>query len=286
MAKTVSGPPRRPAGRGGGAGSEGPGRAGRGGSARRRGRLPGLAGLFVAARRAGGAGRGRRRPSAKAVLFAVIGGAIVVAMAWALLGSRLLVVRSVQVVGAGRAVPAGQVLAAARVPHGTPLIRLDTGTIAHRVEQLRQVQYAQVSKDWPSTVVITITPRTPVFALRVADGYALVDPFGVSVRDVAGRPAGLPLLSLGGAVTALRGNPSVRAAALVLAELPRRVARQVRSVSATSPEDVSLTLADRSVVVWGSSARGKVKAKELTVLMHKHARSYDVSGTGTVMVSG
>ncbi len=87
-------------------------------------------------------------------------------------------------------------------------------------------------------------------------------------------------------MTALRGNPSVRAAALVLAELPRRVARQVRSVSATGPEDVSLTLADRSVVVWGSSARGKVKAKELTVLMHKHARSYDVSGTGTVMVSG
>jgi cell division protein FtsQ len=249
-------------------------------------KTPGLAGLFAAARRGGRSGRGRRRPSGKAVLFAVVGGAIVVAMAWALLGSRLLVVRSVQVAGAGRAVPVGQVLATARVPHGMPLIRVNTGTIARRVEQLRQVQYAQVSKDWPSTVVITITPRTPVFALPVAGGYALVDRFGVSVRDVAARPAGLPLLSLGGAVTALRGDPSVRAAALVLAELPRRAARQVRSVSATGPDDVSLTLADRSVVVWGSPARGKVKAKELTVLMRKHARSYDVSGTGTVMVSG
>ncbi len=46
------------------------------------------------------------------------GTAIVAVMAWALLGPRLLVVRSVQVVGAGRAVPAAQVLAAAHVRHG------------------------------------------------------------------------------------------------------------------------------------------------------------------------
>ena len=47
-----------------------------------------------------------------------------------------------------------------------------------------------------------------------------------------------------------------------------------------------MTLADRSVVVWGSTGRAKEKAKELTVLMHRHARSYDVSDPGTVMVSG
>ena len=286
MAKTVSGPPRRPPGPGTGAtakGSRAPSAQTRAGAAGRTGRL---AGLFVTARRRGpGAGRSRWRPSGKALLFAVASGAIVAAMAWALLGSQLLVVRSVQVAGGGRAVPAAQVLAAAHVARGTPLIRVNTGAIARQVERLRQVQSVQVSKDWPSTVVITVTPRTPVFAVRVAGGYALVDRFGVSIRDVASQPAGLPLLNVSPAA-ALGGNPAVRAAAVVLTELPPQIARKVRDVSATSSSDVSLTLANGSVVVWGSTAQAKQKAKELTVLMHRHARSYDVSGSGTAVTQG
>ena len=285
MVRTRS-PARRPPGPGTGAaakGSRAPSAQTRAGAAGRTGRL---AGLFVTARRRGpGAGRSRWRPSGKALLFAVASGAIVAAMAWALLGSQLLVVRSVQVAGGGRAVPAAQVLAAAHVAHGTPLIRVNTGAIARQVERLRQVQSVQVSKDWPSTVVITVTPRTPVFAVRVAGGYALVDRFGVSIRDVASQPAGLPLLNVSPAA-ALGGNPAVRAAAVVLTELPPQIARKVRDVSATSSSDVSLTLANGSVVVWGSTAQAKQKAKELTVLMHRHARSYDVSGSGTAVTQG
>lgn len=223
MAKTVSGPPRQSA--------------------------------APAARARGGARLGRlRRPRGKAVLFAAAGATIVAVLAWALLGSRLLVVRSVQVVGAGRLVSAAQVLAVAHVPHGVPLIRVDTGAIAHRVEQIRQVQYVVVSKDWPSTVVITVRPRTPVFAVRVAGGYSLVDRFGVSVRDVTGQPPGLPVLSLGGAGSSLRGNPAVRAAAIVLTELPPRIAHRVRAVSAAGAADVSVTLAKGVVVIWATPA--------------------------------
>jgi cell division protein FtsQ len=286
MAKTVSGPPRRPPGPGAGTASRGsktPSARAGGGAAGRTGRV---AGLFAARRRGPGAGRGRRRPGGKALLFAAVGATIVAAMAWALLGSRLLVVRSVQVVGAGRAVPVAQVLAAAHVLHGMPLIRVNTGAIARHVEQLRQVQFATVSKDWPSTVVITVTPRTAVFAVGVAGGYALVDRFGVSIRDVASQPAGLPLISVGPPGVTLRGNPAVWAAAVVLTELPPRIAGKVRGVSATSSSDVSLTLANGSVVIWGSTAQAKQKAEELTVLMHRHARSYDVSAPGTAVTQG
>ena len=269
MAKTLSGSPRRPDGRpsGKGAGSG----AGQGSGDLRP--------------RPGGRPPSRRRPSAKAVLFAVLGAAILAGMAWALLGSRLLVVRSVRVIGAGRMVSAAQVLAAAHVQQGVPLIRVDTGAIARHVEQLRQVQYAEVSKDWPSTVVITVQPRTPVYAVRAPGGYALVDRFGVSVSDVAGRPAGLPLLSVGYGAATLRGNPAVQAAAGVLAELPPQVARKVRGVSAISSADVSVTLANGAVVIWGDTGNASVKAKELTLLMHRHAHSYDVSSPGAVMVS-
>jgi cell division protein FtsQ len=228
------------------------------------------------------------------VLPAVAVIAIVATVAWVLYGSRLLVVRSVQVVGSGRSVQvvgsgrsvsAAQVLAAARVQKGVPLIRVNTGAIARRVEQLRQVQYAQVSKDWPATVVIKVQPRIPVFAVRAPDGYALVDRFDVSVRDVQRRPSGLPLLTAGtgGAVP---GSSAARAAAVVLAELPRRLIPEVRTVAAPNSSDVSVTLAGGVVIVWGDTGRASQKARELTVLMRSRARFYDVSGPGTAVTSG
>jgi cell division protein FtsQ len=207
-------------------------------------------------------------------------------LAWALLGSKLLVVRSVRVTGTGKAVSAGQVLAAARVTRGQPLIRVDTGAIAHRVAQLRQVQSAQVSKDWPATLVITIQLRRPVFALPVNGGYTLVDAFGVSLREVAKRPPGLPVLTANITSRSLRGSPAVRAAAAVLAELPRQVAAQVRGVTTGGPNDVSVQMANGAVVVWGGAERAVIKAAELRILMQRPARVYDVSGAGTATTTG
>jgi cell division protein FtsQ len=275
MARTVSGPPRRPGGSGPGTGS---------GTrpAQRKPRPPRPPRRI----RWPWHGRSLPRPHWKAVWFAVTAVVIVGVTAWALLGSTLLVVRSVRVAGTGTAISAGQVTAAARVAHGQPLIWVDTGLIARRVEQLRQVRSAQVSKDWPTTLVITIQLRKPVFALPVHGGYALVDPFGVSVRDVARRPPGLPVLAVNITSRSLRGSPAVAAAAAVLGELPRGVARQVRRVTTGGPNDVSVELANGSIVVWGGAERGRIKAKELRLLLHRHAHVYDVSGVGTAMTKG
>ena len=130
------------------------------------------------------------------MFFGLAAVAIVAGVAWALLGSRLLVVRSVQVTGTGPQVSRAQVLAAARIPAGLPLIRVNTAAVAQRVDGIRQVQSAQVSRNWPSTVVISVRLRTPVFAVAVHGGYALVDAYGVDVRDSARRPPRLPLLQL------------------------------------------------------------------------------------------
>ena len=269
MASTVSGPPRRPGDPGGG----GP-RAGK-----RKRRVPGRS-------RGARAPGPRRRLHWKAVLFALTALVIAGAMAWALLGSKLLVVRSVRVAGNGDAVPAGQVLAVAHVTHGQPLIWVNTGAIARRVAHLRQVQSAQVSRDWPTTIVITIRLRKPLFALPVHGWYALVDAFGVNVRDVTGRPPGLPLLTVNTDSGTLRGSPAVRAAAGVLAELPPQVAQEVRGVTTGGPNDVSVKLANGVIVVWGGAERGSIKAAELQILMRRHARVYDVSGVGTAVTKG
>jgi cell division protein FtsQ len=234
------------------------------------------------------AGSRARRPGWRAAVFALAGIAIVVGAAWALLGSRFLVVRSVQVAGTGTLVSRSQVLAAARIPFGQPLIRVDDGAVARRVGQLRQVESAHVSTHWPDTVVISVRPRVPVFAVAASGGYQVIDRFGVTLRTVAHPPAGLPVLSPPASQQpgTLRGDPAVRAAATVLGELPRWIGRRVRSVTAASASDVSVRLAAGTVIVWGDTSQASLKARELAILMHTHARLYDVSGPETAVTKG
>jgi cell division protein FtsQ len=230
---------------------------------------------------------GGSRTAWKAVFFGLAGAAIVVAAAWALLGSRFLVVRSAQVTITGRLVSRAQVVSAARIPFGLPLIRVNTGTIARRVEQITQVQSADVSKNWPSTIVIKVQSRTPVFARVVPGGYDIIDRFGVAVRQVAHRPASLPLLSAGAAAGSAAGNAAaVSAAATVMHELPRGVARRVSEVTAADASDVSVRLTNGVVIVWGDTRGAAQKAQELTLLMRRQARLYDVSAPGTAATRG
>jgi cell division protein FtsQ len=87
-------------------------------------------------------------------------------------------------------------------------------------------------------------------------------------------------------VPTLRDSPLARAAAAILRDLPPQVARHVRMVSAASASNVSLRLANGVVIVWGDTSRPAEKAKELTLLMRTHARTYDVSAPGTAVTEG
>jgi cell division protein FtsQ len=204
--------------------------------------------------------------------------------AWALLGSQLLAVRSVVVSGT-HLVPASEVLSVAGVEPGTPLIRVNTGQVAARVDTIRQVRSAQVTRSWPDRVVIVVRERTPAVAVPApGGGFDLVDATGVVVLWSGTRPADLPLFPATAPVTLLRGDPDLGAAAAVLGELPDRVRRSVESVTAPSADQVTLQLAGGITVVWGSAGGASAKSEELSVLMRTHSHYYDVSAQGTVVI--
>jgi cell division protein FtsQ len=226
---------------------------------------------------------GPRRRSWRAAFFGLALAGLVAFAAWALFDSRLLVVRSVVVVGT-HTVPSSEVLAAAGVELGTPLIRVNTGPIAARVDTIRQVLSVQVSRSWPDRVVIVIHERTPAVAVTApGGGFDLVDGYGVIVRWAARQPAGLPLYPATAGVAALQGDPDLAAAAAVLRTLPAPLLRTVRSVTAPSPDQVTLQLSGGITVVWGGTDRTAAKARELTVLMRTHSHYYDVSAPGTLI---
>jgi cell division protein FtsQ len=224
-----------------------------------------------------------RRTRRKAAFLVVIAVVVIAGAAWALLGGGLLVVRSVQVTGVS-AVPRAEVLRAAGIRYGTPLIRVDTARVAQQVEQLTQVQSAQVSRDWPDTIVISVRARTAVLALASGGGFALVDRFGVVLRTATWRH-GLPLLQPVPAGR-LRDSAVIATAATVLRELPARLRRRVAEVHVPGADQVRLGLRGGITIVWGGPSRAAAKAAELRILMRQQARYYNVSDPDTAVTAG
>jgi cell division protein FtsQ len=223
--------------------------------------------------------------------------AILAGLAWALLGSSLLVVRSVQVTGV-HLVSRAAVLQAAGLQRGTPLIRVNGAAVAHRVERLTPVLSVQVSRDWPDKIVISVQERRPAIAVTEPGGFGLVDEYGVVVETVPAQPRGMPLLSepatgsgvtgpaVGSGTLALRGSPAVRAAVIVLQDLPARLRARVRTVSAAAADSVTLRLSHGVTVQWGGSDRAVAKARELSILMRSKAHYYDVSDPTVAVTRG
>jgi len=233
--------------------------------------------------RARGGDRRRAIDPWKIAFFVVMTMAIVVAGAWALLGSSLLAVKSVRVTGTRR-VPTAAVVEAAGIRYGTPLIGIDAARAARQVERLAPVQSAQVSRDWPDTVLISVRERTPALAIARQGAFEIVDEYGVIVASAASAPPGLPLLH--SPPGALRGSAQVRAAAVVLRELPARLRDRVTAVDAPAASQVTLDMRGGVRVQWGGPGRSGAKMAELAILMRGHASYYDVSDPGTAATGG
>lgn len=198
----------------------------------------------------------------------VVAVALVGATVWAVWFSTLLAAAQVRVVGVeGGRVEA--VLAAAAVPVGLPLARVDTARAERAVLGLPWVLDAEVRRGWPSEIVVAVSARVPIAAIGSGAGRSGVDATGV-VFPVAGPlPQGLPTVTAEGV--------ALTEAMAALASLPPDLARKVVSVSATTRDDIELTLRSGDRVRWGSAEQPDVKAEVLRALMNRKADIYDVA---------
>jgi cell division protein FtsQ len=141
---------------------------------------------WVAARRA----EGRRRLVALGVAFAVVA---LGALAYLLARSSLFGVDTVRVRGA-TTTGAAAVRRAAAIEPGEPVLFVDEGAVARRVERVPSVASARVDAQFPDTVVITVTERAPVAWVRAATppAVAVVDHGGRVLARTGRIPPGLP----------------------------------------------------------------------------------------------
>jgi cell division protein FtsQ len=215
----------------------------------------------------------RHRVSRATVLLCLLGSLVVLGFgAWVLLGSSLLGVADVQVLGMHR-VGRSEIIAAAGIRRGTPLARLDTAAVAAKVGRIPAVGNVEVRRDWPRSVTVVVHERVPAAVRERGEGFVLVDRTGVVFDQVTVRPKHLPLVS----APVGAGPPALRAALDALDDVPISVRGQVRSVLAASAEEVTLQLTHGRTVVWGDPGFGKRKGLVLAVLLTRKASIYDVS---------
>ncbi|WP_432496221.1 cell division protein FtsQ/DivIB [Kineococcus gypseus] len=220
-----------------------------------------------------------RRPGRRAATAALALAVVLAAAGWVALASPWLRVQQVRVDGAGRTAPE-RVLALVDDARGEPLAALDTGDLARRMEgELPLVASVEVVRAWPSTLRVRLHERQAVAAVpSTTGGVDLVDAEARVLQHADAAPAGVPLLS----VDVERARPgALRAALAVNGSLPVSVRSRVAAITATSPDAVTLRLADGPVVVWGDAGRPERKAQVLLRLLEEP----EVAGAEAVDVS-
>jgi cell division protein FtsQ len=191
---------------------------------------------------------GRRRLR---LLLLAMGTFVVLGLGYLLVQSAMLDVDHVRVAGV-RNLSEDDVLDAAAVEHGMPLLRVDTGAIARRVEALPWVEEASVHRDFPGMLRITVVEHEAVAFVRgAAGGVGLVAPDGRVIATAPAAPAGAV------EILGLRRVPDVGSlvspprAAQVASALPDELATQIVAID-VGGDGVALRLARGGEVRLGT----------------------------------
>ena len=227
-------------------------------------------------------GRQRRRR-----LLWLGGAASVVLLVLATLGaaySPLFAVEQIRIVGS-ETLDTLALEAALRDQLGTPLPLVDESAVKAALVKFPIVESYTLEARPPHELVVRIVERTPIGLIQTRAGYTLVDAAGVALSTTQTPAPGRPLVT----VTGGTDSPAFEAIGLVMRSLPESILAQVTAVSASTPDDVTLTLGGANAqVVWGSSEDSAMKALVLEKAMVARPPAsvsvYDVSSPSAIVV--
>jgi cell division protein FtsQ len=158
---------------------------------------------------------------------------------------------------------------------GAPLALVDADEVKSALGGFPIIESYALEVRPPRELLVRIVERTPIGAIRDADGYTVVDAAGVVLSSSAQLPEGRPELEITGGID----SAAFRSAGLVMRSLPADLRATVTTVRATSGDDVTLQLGDGKTVVWGSEKDSVLKAAVLVRLIAASPESsaFDVS---------
>ncbi len=206
--------------------------------------------------------------------------------------------QAVSVTGTHPRTPSAAIVAAAGLEGHPPLISVNTGAVAKKVESLPFIASAQVKKHWPDGVQIAVTERAPVVQMAgPGSSWSLLDGHGRTLQVVPARVPGLVVYIVhtptAGIPPAPVGKTLPAAAAPGLAvsrTLPPAFIGQVVSVTVAADGSISMTLTSGINILFGTAADRVAKYQDIaSILAHGtlHATSViDVTVPESPTVSG
>jgi cell division protein FtsQ len=216
-------------------------------------------------------GRGAVR-GLRVLVWGLVAIVVTVGLGLVLYFTPLMSVRNFVVDGL-RVLPQDEVVVAANVRTGTPLLQVDTNKVADRVAAIRRVASVRVQREYPSTLRVTVVERIAVAVKDFPDGSHQFDRDGVDFAT-GPPPPGVPYLDVENPGPS---DPPTKAALQVLVALHPDVTVQLARIAAPSLASITLTLKDGRVVVWGTTDRTEEKAETLAALLTRPGHTYDVS---------
>lgn len=199
---------------------------------------------------------------------------------YAVFFSSLLGVKVVSVSGAPDAL-AANVRAEAGVAQDAPLARIDLDAVAERIERLPDIAQVEVSRGWPDTVAISVTPRVPIGVTSANGQLWLLDATGEPYRAVDSVPPDVLPVEL---ATPGSADPATDAALAVIQVLTPEIRADVVQVSARTAYDVELQLTDGRSVIWGEATDADRKVHILPAVLEQPGTRYDISDPTLVSV--
>lgn len=231
----------------------------------------------------------RRGPVLASLAAAVV---LAAGATWVLYGSSWLRVEKVAATGMD-VLTSEQVLGAAAVPVGAPLVSVDTEEIEGRVRgRLPRIDSVDVVRAWPHGIGLKVTERKPVLLIKKGANFVEVDASGVRFDTVPKAPAGVPVLELnaGRSPSARRFDEErlLHEAVLVAGALPEPIAKETVQVKVGSYDSVVLELTGGRSVTWGSGEQSDAKGRALNALLKAapKATRFDVSVPTAPAASG
>jgi cell division protein FtsQ len=188
---------------------------------------------------------------------------------WFLLHTPLVGARAVTVTGNVHE-SAAQVIGEAGLASQPPLLDVDAGATAARIEQLPWVRSASVSVSWPDGVHIRVIEETPRFAVSEAGGrWATLSADGRVLAVSVAREDGLMLLTVPqppgvpGSVLPARDDAGLD----VASTLPASFAAQVSGVAVEPAGWVQLSMTTPIAVDIGTATQLTAKYEDVSSIL-------------------
>ncbi len=168
---------------------------------------------------------------------------------------------------------------------GTPLPLVDESAIKAALVAFPLVESYTVEARPPHDLIVRVVERTPIGVIASPAGFTLVDAAGVALSTTQTPAPGRPVLEITGGTA----SEAFEAVGHVLRSLPGTIMSQVTAASATTPNDVTLTLGGTGTeIVWGNADESSNKSVALAAAMQSRppdtVSRYDVSSPSAVVI--